>query len=122
MTTKNLGAASKSKSQKKDIGFRNALRKIALFIGKTPLNDRGRNFQECIDVITLRGHRFAVLSEEQLIFLANNIEFRVEGESAKPRANIPFLPDSEDRPRFTPLADTADCLRAVSTGTKIDEQ
>lgn len=111
-----------------DVNFQDAIHHLALLIGaKGPVNDEGteislsldqnsaapdRAKQGYVDVVTHGNEKFVLLSADQVVALAQNTDGWLKRTMADLYPNLPFLPDSKDRPRYSPLADTVDHLRS----------
>jgi hypothetical protein len=67
--------------------------------------------QGYVKVINCNNEKFVIFSADQIVELANGLEPKAKQTMGELYPNLPFLPDSEDRPRYSPLADTIDHLR-----------
>lgn len=110
-----------------DANFQHALDHLLLLIGeKGTLNEIGAEISQCADrdsavldrakqagveVLTRNNEKFVVLTADQVVALAQNTDDKQKRTMAELYPNLPFLPDSTDRPRYSPLADTVDHLR-----------
>lgn len=72
--------------------------------------DRAKNGS--VEVLTHNNENFVILSSAQVVALAQNADVKLKRTMAELYPNLPSLPDSEDRPRYRPLADTVDHLRS----------
>lgn len=110
-----------------DENFRHALDHLLLLIGaKGSENKINTDLSQCADrdlavlerakqggveVLTRNNEKFVVLSANQVVALAQNTDGKRKRTMAELYPHLPFLPDSEDRPRYSPLASTLGHLR-----------
>lgn len=108
--------------------FHDAIHKLASFIGaKNALNEKGTDLapllkqgsavldrarQGHLEVVVYNNEKFVILSAKQVMALVNEAYPKPKKTMGELYPNLPFLPDSEDRPRYSPLADTVDHLRS----------
>jgi hypothetical protein len=110
-----------------DENFHHALDHLLLLIGaKGTVNEIGADLSQCADrdsgvrdrakqggveVLTRNTEKFVVLTADQVVALAQNTDGKRKRTMAELYPNLPFLPDPEDRPRYSPLASTLGHLR-----------
>ena len=114
------------RSPEKD--FQYAISRLVSFIGaKGTLNEKATENslsaglfsaslkhakQGYVKVVNCNNQKFVILSADQVVALANGVQPKAKKTMGELYPNLPFLPDSEDRPRYSPLADTVDHLRS----------
>lgn len=70
-----------------------------------------RATQGYVKVITCNNEKFVILTADQVMALNQNTDARPKRTMRELYPNLPSLPYSEDRPRYSPLAGTVDHLR-----------
>ena len=80
----------------------------ALFLGSLQHAKQGY-----VKVINFNNEKFVIFSVDQVVKLASCVQLKAKKTMSELYPNLPFLPDSEDRPRYYPLADTVDHLSSL---------
>lgn len=71
--------------------------------------------QGYVEVLTYNNDNFVIFSADQIVALARVIDVMTKRTMGELYPNLPFLPDSDDRPRYSALPDTVEHLRYRAT-------